>query len=59
VVDRDADAAQMLGGATTRELQDVRRADGPGRQDDLTVDLGALDRAAALKFDADGALAVE
>ena len=27
VVDRDAHAAQMLGGADTRELQDVRRAE--------------------------------
>jgi hypothetical protein len=54
---------QVLGGADTGELQDVRRADGTRRQDHIAVGLGALDVirpwAAAFEFDTNCALAVE
>jgi hypothetical protein len=60
LVDGDANAAEMLGGAHTGELQDVRRADGTRRQDHLAAGLGALDvvrpRAATLEFDTNRSL---
>ena len=49
----------MLGVADPRQLQDVRRADRPGRQDHLARRLGLLDGAAARELDAYGPLAVK
>ena len=57
-----ADAAEMLGVANPRQLQDVRRADRSRRQDHLARRIGSLDRTAgtaAREFDARRSLAVE
>lgn len=59
VHDGDADVGQVFGVADARELQDVGRPDGPGRQDHLTRGRGPLDRAATGEVDADGTLALE
>ena len=55
VVDRDADAGEMLGRADSRQLQDMRRVDGTGGEDHLMPGIGTLHGAAALVFDADRA----
>ncbi len=49
----------MLGIADAGELQDVRRTDGAGRQDHLARGIDPLGGAAARKFDAGRAAAVE
>jgi hypothetical protein len=49
----------MLGSADAGQLQDVQRADSTRQQDHFALGLGALDRAAALEFNPDRALAVE
>jgi len=59
VMNRDADAVQVLGRAHSRELQDMRRVDGAGGEDHFALRIRALDRLAALVFDCDGAAAVE
>ena len=51
----NADPTQMLGIADARELQQMRRADSPRRQDHLTRCIDALDPAAARILDADRA----
>src|SRR5689334_1226823 len=57
--DGDADAAEMLRIAHTRQLQDVRRADRAGRQDHLARSVGPLGMTVPPELDADRALAVE
>ena len=60
IVDRrDADLPQMRGIADARQLQELRRIDGARRYDDLAVGMRRDDPAAALVFDAGGALSVE
>ena len=56
---RDADPAEMLGIADTGNLQEVRRADCPGREDDLAGRLGPLLAATAGEFDPDCTFALE
>src|SRR5690348_10960346 len=49
----------MLGRAHARELQDVRRADRAGGEDDFTFGVDTLHGSVALVLDCDGAAAVE
>jgi hypothetical protein len=59
VMNRYADAVQVLGRADPRELQDMRRVDGAGGEDHFAFGIRTLDRAATLVFDRDRAAAVE
>src|SRR3984893_13475102 len=59
MLNRDADAAEMVGVAHTRKLQQVRGADRTRGQDHLTRRIDPLDPVAARVFDAYRAGAVE
>jgi hypothetical protein len=59
MLDPDADAAQMAGVADTGELQDMRRPDGPRREDHFTRGVDPLQPAAPRVLDAGGAATVE
>src|SRR5712691_7721986 len=59
MMDRDADAAQVLGRTDPGKLQDMRRVDGTGGEDHFALRVHALERSAALVLDRDGAATVE
>jgi hypothetical protein len=59
VMNRDANAAQMLRRPDAGKLQNVRRIDGTGGEDDFTLGIHALNHPAPLVLDRDSAAAVK